>query len=256
MHYKNVNGILSNQNTMNLYRGCQHGCIYCDSRSACYHFDHDFEDIEVKENALVLLENCLKHKRKKCMIQMGSMCDPYMPLENELNHVRKALELIDHYGFGVTLITKSDLVLRDVDLLKKINQKTKCVVQMTLTTYDEELCQKLEPHVCTTKKRIEVLKELNKQGIPTIVWLTPILPFINDTKENIVAICKGAVPQQDDLVLHRQQSGARDLATRSRAMRGHRRVFTIYRCACGRRLCAGPVRHQSALPRVEQPAHH
>ena len=82
MHYKNVNGILSNQNTMNLYRGCQHGCIYCDSRSACYHFDHDFEDIEVKENALVLLENCLKHKRKKCMIQMGSMCDPYMPLEN------------------------------------------------------------------------------------------------------------------------------------------------------------------------------
>lgn len=191
MHYKNVNGILSNQNTMNLYRGCQHGCIYCDSRSACYHFDHDFEDIEVKENALVLLENCLKHKRKKCMIQMGSMCDPYMPLENELNHVRKALELIDHYGFGVTLITKSDLVLRDVDLLKKINQKTKCVVQMTLTTYDEELCQKLEPHVCTTKKRIEVLKELNKQGIPTIVWLTPILPFINDTKENIVAILKG-----------------------------------------------------------------
>lgn len=134
MHYKNVNGILSNQNTMNLYRGCQHGCIYCDSRSACYHFDHDFEDIEVKENALVLLENCLKHKRKKCMIQMGSMCDPYMPLENELNHVRKALELIDHYGFGVTLITKSDLVLRDVDLLKKINQKTKCVVQMRLTT--------------------------------------------------------------------------------------------------------------------------
>ena len=122
---------------------------------------------------------------------MGSMCDPYMPLENELNHVRKALELIDHYGFGVTLITKSDLVLRDIDLLKKINQKTKCVVQMTLTTYDEELCQKLEPHVCTTKKRIEVLKELNKQGIPTIVWLTPILPFINDTKENIMAILKG-----------------------------------------------------------------
>ena len=97
MHYKTVKGILSNDNTMNLYRGCQHGCIYCDSRSKCYHFEHDFEDIEVKENALSLLENGLKHKRKKCMIQMGSMCDPYMPLEKELKHVQKALELIEQY---------------------------------------------------------------------------------------------------------------------------------------------------------------
>ena len=147
MHYKTVKGILSNDNTMNLYRGCQHGCIYCDSRSKCYHFEHDFEDIEVKENALSLLENGLKHKRKKCMIQMGSMCDPYMPLEKELKHVQKALELIEQYHFGVTLITKSDLILRDLELLKKINQQTKCVVQMTLTTFDENLCQKLEPGV-------------------------------------------------------------------------------------------------------------
>ena len=190
MHYKSVKGILSNDNTMNLYRGCQHGCIYCDSRSECYHFEHDFEDIEVKENALSLLENGLKHKKNKCMIQMGSMCDPYMPLEKDLKHVQKALELIEEYGFGVTLTTKSDLVLRDLDLLKRINDKTKCVVQMTLTTYDEELCKKLEPHVCTTQRRIEVLKELNKNGIPTIVWLTPILPFINDTQDNILNILK------------------------------------------------------------------
>lgn len=104
---------------MNLYRGCSHGCIYCDSRSKCYHIEHDFEDIEVKENAIELLETALKHKRKKCMIGTGSMTDPYIPLENKLGNVRKALELADRYGFGFTLITKSNLVLKDIDLLKK-----------------------------------------------------------------------------------------------------------------------------------------
>ena len=113
-----------------------------------------------------------------------------VPLEKELKHVQKALELIEQYHFGVTLITKSDLILRDLELLKKINQQTKCVVQMTLTTFDENLCQKLEPGVCTTQRRIEVLKELHKNGIPTIVWLTPILPFINDSQENILKIDK------------------------------------------------------------------
>jgi len=147
--------------------------------------EHDFEDIEVKENAIELLENALKHKRKKCMIGTGSMTDPYIPLENKLGNVRKTLELADRYGFGFTLITKSNLVLRDIDLLKKINEKTKCVIQMTLTTYDEDLCRKLEPNVSTTKERFEVLKTLRDAGIPTVVWLCPILPFINDTKENI-----------------------------------------------------------------------
>ena len=188
MHYVTAKGILSAKNGMNLYRGCQHGCIYCDSRSECYHMDHDFEDIEVKENALVLLEDVLRRKRKPCMIGTGSMSDPYMPLENELQYTRKALELIHHYGFGATLITKSDRVLRDLDLLKAINDKTKCVVQMTLTTYDEDLCRKLEPGVCTTKARFEVLKTLRDSGIPTVVWLCPILPFLNDTPENINGI--------------------------------------------------------------------
>ena len=141
MHYVTAKGILSAKNGMNLYRGCQHGCIYCDSRSECYHMDHDFEDIEVKENSLVLLEDALRRKRKPCMIGTGSMSDPYMPLEDELQYTRKAMELIHHYGFGTTLITKSDRVLRDLDLLKAINDKTKCVVQMTLTTYDEDLCR-------------------------------------------------------------------------------------------------------------------
>lgn len=188
MHYAESKGILSSQNGMNLYRGCTHGCIYCDSRSKCYNMKHDFEDIEIKSNALELLEYALKHKRKKCMIGTGAMTDPYIPLETELCHIRKALSLIYEYGFGITLQTKSDLVLRDLDLLKKINAKTKCVVQMTLTTYDEELCRKIEPNVCTTRARFEALKKLRDAGIPTVVWLSPILPFINDTEENISGI--------------------------------------------------------------------
>ena len=185
MHYVTAKGILSAKNGMNLYRGCSHGCIYCDSRSKCYQMNHAFEDIEVKENAVALLEDALKRKRQKCMIGMGSMTDPYIPLEMELEHVRESLKLIERYGFGVTLITKSDRILRDLDLLKKINEKTKCVVQMTLTNIDDELSKKLEPGVCTTTRRFEVLNKLRDAGIPTVVWMTPILPFINDTKENV-----------------------------------------------------------------------
>lgn len=188
MHYVNVKGILSPQNGMNLYRGCTHGCIYCDSRSKCYHMEHDFEDIEIKENAMELLESALRHKRRKCMIGTGSMTDPYIPLEMEIGNVRKALSLIYDYGFGFTLITKSNRILRDIDLLQKINDKTKCVVQMTLTTCDEELCKKIEPNVCTTRERFEVLKKLHEAGIPTVVWFSPILPFINDTEKNVSGI--------------------------------------------------------------------
>ncbi len=188
MHYKEVKTILSANNGMNVYRGCTHGCIYCDSRSKCYKMEHDFEDIEVKVNAPELLENALRKKRKKCMIGTGSMCDPYMHIETELNHTRKCLEIIDRYGFGLSIQTKSDRILRDLDLLKSINNKSKCVVQMTMTTYDENLCKLIEPAVCTTKKRYEVLKKMRDNGIPTIVWLDPILPFINDTEENLKGI--------------------------------------------------------------------
>ena len=188
MHFVNAKGILSAKNGMNLYRGCSHGCIYCDSRSKCYHMEHDFEDIEVKANAIELLEYALTHKRKKCMIGTGAMTDPYIPLELEIGNVRKALNLIYEYGFGFTVITKSDRILRDLDLLQKINEKTKCVVQMTLTTYNEDLCKKIEPNVSTTRERFEALKKLRDAGIPTVVWLTPVLPFINDTKDNISGI--------------------------------------------------------------------
>ncbi len=173
---------------MNLYRGCTHGCIYCDSRSNCYQMNHEFEDIEVKENAIELLENALRRKRKRCMIGTGSMSDPYMPLEAQLEYTRKALLLIEKYGFGATLITKSDRVLRDLDILKRINQKTKAVVQMTLTTADEALCKLIEPNVSTTKQRFEALKILRDNNIPTVVWLCPVLPYINDTEDNICRI--------------------------------------------------------------------
>lgn len=188
MHYVKVKGILSPSNGMNLYRGCSHGCIYCDSRSKCYQMNHDFKDIEVKENALELLEAALRRKRKRCMIGTGAMTDPYIPLEKKLGYTRKALLLIEKYGFGVALQTKSDLVLRDLDILRRINEKTKAVVQMTLTTADEKLCRIIEPNVSTTNERFEALKALRDAGIPTVVWLCPVLPFINDTEENIRTI--------------------------------------------------------------------
>lgn len=195
MHFVKVKGILSSKNGMNLFRGCTHGCIYCDSRSKCYQMNHSFEDIEVKENSIELLKDRLKRKRKKCMIGMGSMTDPYINEELKLNYTRKALETINKYGFGLTLITKSSNIIRDLDLLKEINSKTKCVVQMTLTTYDERLCKIIEPNVSTTKERVETLIKLREAGIPTVVWMTPILPYINDTEENIRGIlnyCKEA----------------------------------------------------------------
>lgn len=188
MHEVEVKGILSAQNGMNLYRGCTHGCIYCDARSTCYQMQHAFEDVEVKRNGPELLEQALRRKRKRCMIGTGAMSDPYQPLEKELRLTRRCLELIDEYGFGLAIQTKSDLILRDLDLLKSISRKTKCVVQITLTTSDEDLCRILEPGVCTTKRRIEVLRILKEEGISTLVWMTPILPFLNDTKENIEGI--------------------------------------------------------------------
>ena len=188
MHYVTAKGILSNHNGINLYRGCQHGCIYCDSRSKCYQMDHAFEDIEVKENAIFLLETALKRKRQKCMIGTGAMTDPYIPLEEDLKMTRQALAVIKRHGFGATVLTKSDRILRDLDILKAINDKTKAVVQMTLTTLDDTLCRILEPNVCPTSRRAEVLKACQAAGIPTVVWLCPIVPYLNDTEENILGI--------------------------------------------------------------------
>lgn len=185
MHFVEAKGILSNTNGMNIYRGCTHGCIYCDSRSLCYNMPHAFEDIEVKINAPQLLEKKLASKKKKCIIGTGSMCDPYLPAEEELKLTKSCLEIIDKHGFGAAVLTKSDLILRDINILASINEQAKAVVQITMTTFDEELCKIVEPNVCTTKKRFEVLMEMKKRGIPTVVWLSPFLPYINDNEDNL-----------------------------------------------------------------------
>ena len=199
MHFVDAKGILTANGGhcgMNIYRGCTHGCIYCDSRSKCYRFTHAFEDIEVKQNAPELLDRVLKSKRKKSMIGTGSMSDPYMHCEGELGLTRKCLEIICHHGFGAAIQTKSDRILRDLDLLEEINRNSKCVVQMTLTTWDPALCRIIEPNVCDTQRRIEVLDEMRKRDIPTVVWLTPILPFINDTEGNIRPILEACAQVQ------------------------------------------------------------
>ena len=187
MHYVKAKGIFTSDYGINLYRGCTHGCIYCDSRSQIYQFNHKFEDIEVKENAVELLKRELI-RRKPFMVVTGAMTDPYVPIEKRLRHVRKCLEVIYRYGYGFSCLTKSDLILRDLDLLKKINEKSKVVVQITLTTADDDLCRLIEPNVCPTSRRVEVLERLNENGIPAVVWLSPILPHINDSEENINSI--------------------------------------------------------------------
>lgn len=188
MHYADYKTILSPKNGMNLYRGCTHGCIYCDSRSDCYQMNHEFEDIEVKRNAVQILEQQLRRKRQSCMIGTGAMTDPYLHLEEQLLLTRQCLELIDKYGFGLAIQTKSAKILRDLDILKSINEKSKCVVQMTLTTADDHLCRIIEPNVSATSERVNVLNIMCDEGIPTVVWLSPILPFINDTEENLLKI--------------------------------------------------------------------
>ncbi len=196
MHFVDAKGILTGSGGhygMNIYRGCTHGCIYCDSRSKCYQFTHPFEDIEVKRNAPQLLEAALRAKRKKGMIGTGAMSDPYMHCEEQLRLTRSCLEIILQYGFGAAVQTKSDRILQDIDILDEINKKTKCVVQVTLTTYDDDLCGIIEPNVSNTKRRIVILEEMRKRGIPTIVWLSPILPFINDTEDNLRKILDACV---------------------------------------------------------------
>jgi DNA repair photolyase len=188
MHFKEAKGILSSNNGMNVSRGCIHGCIYCDARSKCYNMDHDFEDVEIKINAPELLEQKLKTKHKKCMVVTGAMSDPYIPITENLQNIRTCLKIIEKHGFGLVIQTKSNLIVSDLDLLIKINKNAKCIVETTLTTFDEQLCKIIEPNVSTTKERFDALKTMRDNNIQTIVWLSPILPFINDTKENLIGI--------------------------------------------------------------------
>ncbi len=174
---------------MNIYKGCSHGCIYCDSRSQCYRIDN-FDEVRGKEDTLLLLQKELMTKKKKGIIATGAMSDPYNPLEAKHKLTRGALELINRHGFGVSLLTKSDLVARDIDLLEKIKKHSPSMVKFTITTYDDELCKKVEPNVVETSKRLVALEKISQAGIFTGVMLWPILPFINDSVDNIRLITR------------------------------------------------------------------
>lgn len=169
---------------MNLYRGCMHGCIYCDSRSQCYHIDH-FDVVRGKENALDILEQELKKKRKKGVIGIGAMSDTYNPKEKKYEQTRNALKLISKYGFGVSIDTKSDLILRDLDILKEINLKNNVIVKFTITTPNDSLSKIIEPNVCVSSKRLSAVKVLSDNGIFTGIMLNPVLPFITDDEKDI-----------------------------------------------------------------------
>jgi DNA repair photolyase len=188
MRYIQAKTLIQKSYNYNVYRGCTHGCIYCDSRSACYQIPGDFEDIIVKENAVVLARNELQKKRKKIMIQSGSMCDPYMPIEKELQLTRKVLEVVLEYGHGAGFLTKNDLALRDLDIYCKINQKAKAVACFTLTTVDDDIAKIIEPRASLPSKRLEALKRFSDAGIATGAWMTPLLPGITANKENVQSI--------------------------------------------------------------------
>lgn len=173
-----------NDFNMNLYRGCCHGCIYCDSRSDCYHVK-DFDTVCVKENAIIILERELMYKSRKGVVGIGAMSDSYNPFEEKECVTRQALTLLVRYGYGVSLETKSNLVVRDIDLFQKITEKASCCVRMTVTTYDDEICRKIEPNVCVSSQRFKAIKQMSDAGICTGVLFNPMLPFINDNEENI-----------------------------------------------------------------------
>jgi len=174
---------------MNIYKGCCHGCIYCDSRSECYRIQ-DFDQVRAKENALAIIRDNLSRKMKKGVIGTGAMSDPYNPFEKELQLTRQALEIIKTFGFGVAIATKSPLITRDIDILKDIQKRSPVIVKMTITTADDSLCKKIEPNVPVSSERFKAIKALSDHGIYCGILLMPILPFINDSQENILEIVR------------------------------------------------------------------
>ena len=185
--YSQNNSWFGNNYNMNIYKGCSHGCIYCDSRSDCYRVDN-FDRVRAKENALALIERELKSKRKKGVVGTGAMSDPYNPFEKEYNLTRGALELINRFGFGVSIATKSNLIVRDIDILKEISKHSPVLVKITITAACDTLCKKIEPHAALSSQRFEVIRELSEEGIFTGILMMPILPFIEDTEDNISRI--------------------------------------------------------------------
>lgn len=180
----------SNYN-MNIYKGCNHGCIYCDSRSECYGLK-DFDTVRAKANAIDIIRTELKSKRKKGVVGTGAMSDPYNTFEVKHQLTREALKLIHSNNFGVSLDTKSPLVTRDIDILSEIKEHSPVIIKITITTFDDDLCKKIEPNVAVSSKRFQAIKKLSDNGIFCGVLLMPLLPFINDNEENIRNIIREA----------------------------------------------------------------
>ncbi len=176
---------------MNIYKGCCHGCIYCDSRSDCYHIEQ-FDQVRAKENALEIIRDDLRRKVKRGIVATGAMSDPYNPFEKELLLTRHALELISAFGFGSAITTKSDLIIRDLDILEEIQEHSPVLCKITITTCDDDLCKKIEPRVSVSSKRFEAIAKLKEAGIFTGILLMPVLPWLCDSKENILGIVKEA----------------------------------------------------------------
>lgn len=176
---------------INMYKGCCHGCIYCDSRSDCYGIEN-FDTVRAKQNALTILEKQLAAKRDIGVVGMGAMSDPYNPFEKEFELTRGALKLLEKYGFGVAVATKSDLILRDIDLLKKIQKKNNVIIKISMTTADNSLAKQIEPRAASAAQRLNVIQELNRQGIFSGILMHPVLPFITDSNENITNLIQDA----------------------------------------------------------------
>ncbi|UNC93040.1 SPL family radical SAM protein [Candidatus Contubernalis alkaliaceticus] len=189
--YADNNSWFGNNYNMNIYKGCCHGCIYCDSRSECYHIEK-FDEVRAKENALAIIARELQSKRKKGVVGTGAMSDPYNPFEKKYMLTRGALELIDRYGFGVSIATKSDLIARDIDILKNIAVHSPVLIKMTITAKDDKLCKIIEPNVALSSERFATIKKLTDQGVFAGVLLMPVLPFIEDNEENIKGIIEYA----------------------------------------------------------------
>lgn len=177
--------------TMNIYKGCCHGCIYCDSRSECYGVE-EFDRVRAKQNALELIRDDLRRKTQPAFIGTGSMSDPYNPFEQELQLTRHALELIDAYSCGVAIATKSDLIVRDIDILGFIRAHSPVLCKLTITTTDDALAAKLEPYAPPPSRRLEAIKRMSDAGLFAGVLLMPTLPFLEDSAENVLAVAEAA----------------------------------------------------------------
>ena len=176
---------------MNIYKGCCHGCIYCDSRSECYQIQ-EFDRVRAKEDALVIIRNDLRRKVKRGVVGTGAMSDPYNPFEKELNLTRHALELVDAFGFGMAIATKSTLMLRDMDVLESIREHSPVLLKVTVTTTDDELAKKIEPGVSLPSKRLDMIEKLGRKGIFTGILFMPVLPFLEDREDNVRAVVRAA----------------------------------------------------------------